>query len=48
MKFSVQTAVLPELTARQVLEKLSAHGYDDDRRPGGLGRDHFRAARRGV
>ncbi len=28
MKFSVQTAVLPELTPRQVVEKLSAHGYD--------------------
>lgn len=28
MKFSVQTAVLPELDVRQVVEKLSAHGYD--------------------
>jgi hypothetical protein len=28
MKSSVQTAVLPELTPRQVVEKLSAHGYD--------------------
>ncbi|HZP86214.1 MAG TPA: sugar phosphate isomerase/epimerase family protein [Burkholderiales bacterium] len=28
MKFSVQTAVLPELSVRQVVEKLSAHGYD--------------------
>ena len=28
MKFSIQTAVLPELTPRQVVEKLSAHGYD--------------------
>ena len=28
IRFSVQTAVLPELTPRQVVEKLSAHGYD--------------------
>ena len=28
MKFSVQTAVLPELTRAEVVEKLSAHGYD--------------------
>ena len=28
MKFSVQTAVLPELNPREVVEKLSAHGYD--------------------
>jgi sugar phosphate isomerase/epimerase len=28
VKFSVQTAVLPELTREQVAEKLSAHGYD--------------------
>jgi sugar phosphate isomerase/epimerase len=28
MKFSVQTAVLPELNRQQVVEKLSAHGYD--------------------
>lgn len=28
MRFSVQTAVLPELTREQVAEKLSAHGYD--------------------
>ena len=28
MKFSVQTAVLPELTREQVVEKLHAHGYD--------------------
>ena len=28
MKFSVQTAVLPELDCRQVVEKLRAHGYD--------------------
>jgi hypothetical protein len=28
VKFSVQTAVLPELTAEQVVEKLSRHGYD--------------------
>lgn len=27
-KFSVQTAVLPELTREQVVEKLRAHGYD--------------------
>ena len=27
LKFSVQTAVLPELTREQVVEKLSAHGY---------------------
>lgn len=27
-RFSVQTAVLPELSVRQVAEKLSAHGYD--------------------
>jgi sugar phosphate isomerase/epimerase len=27
-KFSVQTAVLPELTREQVVQKLSAHGYD--------------------
>ncbi len=28
MKFSVQTATLPELTIPQVVAKLSAHGYD--------------------
>jgi sugar phosphate isomerase/epimerase len=28
VKFSVQTAVLPELTRERVAEKLSAHGYD--------------------
>ena len=28
MKFSVQTATLPELTREQVVDKLSAHGYD--------------------
>jgi sugar phosphate isomerase/epimerase len=28
MKFSVQTAVLPELNREQLVEKLSAHGYD--------------------
>ncbi len=28
MKFSVQTAVLPELTREEVVEKLSRHGYD--------------------
>jgi sugar phosphate isomerase/epimerase len=28
MKFSVQTAVLPELTPEQVVKKLSQHGYD--------------------
>lgn len=28
MKFSVQTAVLPELTCEQVVKKLSQHGYD--------------------
>lgn len=28
MKFSVQTAVLPELTRPEVVRKLSAHGYD--------------------
>lgn len=28
MKFSVQTAVLPELSREQVVEKLGAHGYD--------------------
>jgi len=28
MKFSVQTAVLPELTREQVVKKLSQHGYD--------------------
>lgn len=28
MKFSVQTAVLPELRREQVLAKLKAHGYD--------------------
>ena len=28
MKFSVQTAVLPELDRAQVVEKLSRHGYD--------------------
>ncbi len=28
MKFSVQTAVLPELNRAQVVEKLGAHGYD--------------------
>jgi hypothetical protein len=27
MKFSVQTAVLAELTPRQIVEKLCAHGY---------------------
>lgn len=28
MKFSVQTATLPELSREEVLDKLSAHGYD--------------------
>jgi sugar phosphate isomerase/epimerase len=28
LKFSVQTAVLPELSREQVVEKLRAHGYD--------------------
>jgi sugar phosphate isomerase/epimerase len=28
MKFSVQTAVLPELTREQVVDKLARHGYD--------------------
>lgn len=28
MKFSVQTAVLPELSREQVAQKLGAHGYD--------------------
>lgn len=28
MKFSVQTAVLPELSVREVVQKLGAHGYD--------------------
>lgn len=28
MKFSAQTAVLPELSREQVLQKLKAHGYD--------------------
>jgi len=28
MKFAVQTAVLPELSMRDVVEKLAAHGYD--------------------
>ena len=28
MKFSVQTAVLPELSVREVAHKLGAHGYD--------------------
>jgi sugar phosphate isomerase/epimerase len=28
MRYSVQTAVLPELSCQQVVEKLSRHGYD--------------------
>ena len=28
MKFSVQTATLPELTIREVVAKLAAHDYD--------------------